>query len=541
MLALVLLAATTLYALYHVLLYPLLLSPLRHVPAAHPLARHTRLWMLRARYLERDNRTTHAAHVRHGPVVLLGPREISVNCVDGAAGGIRSVYAGNFDKDEWYAFFANFGAHNMFSSVAHGPHSLRKRMLSHVYSKSFVQGSAAMAAITAGLVWGRLLPLLREMGRTGEGVEAYGVFNAYTMDAITAWVFGMRSSTNRLRDLEGNRAWLETYWSRFPYRFYEQEVPDFTRWMRRIGIELVPEVVTSANLDIEGWILGMCDQASEVVKEVEAGKSVKEEDVPTVYSKLKDEMEKDRKKQDDKEKSHEFDSEKADNTVPLRLQLASELWDHIGSLRHESPIPAGIFLTYAAWELSRCPEVQSRLREELLSLSSPPTTSSAPSLPRSQDVDALPLLHAVVMETLRIHPSIPGSQPRKTPYPSCTLGPYKDIPGGIRINAQAYSLHRNEGAFPRPEEWIPDRWLEKLPGETDKKERWFWAFGSGGRMCVGSNFAMNSNKFVLAAIYSNFRTSIIDDSGMEQSDGYTAPPIGKSPLILKFEELEQVS
>ena len=67
----------------------------------------------------------------------------------------------------------------------------------------------------------------------------------------------------------------------------------------------------------------------------------------------------------------------------------------------------------------------------------------------------------------------------------------------MRVNAQAYSLHRNEEAFPKAEEWIPDRWLGKVPGETEKKERWFWAFGSGGRMCVGSNFAMNC-KFLIS-------------------------------------------
>ena len=156
-------------------------------------------------------------------------------------------------------------------------------------------------------------------------------------------------------------------------------------------------------------------------------------------------------------------------------------------------------------------------------------------MPSATDVDALPLLHAVVMETLRLYPSIPGAQPRQTPDPSCPLGPYKNIPGGMRINAQAYSLHRNEDAFPEPEDWWPDRWLGQVEGEKDKKEKWFWAFGSGGRMCVGSNFAMNSNKFILAGIYSNFRTSVVDDEGIEQEDGYTTPPRGKK-LLLKFEK-----
>lgn len=46
-----------------------------------------------------NNRTVQAAHEQYGPIVRLGPSEISVNCVDG---GIKSVYTGGFEKHEWY-------------------------------------------------------------------------------------------------------------------------------------------------------------------------------------------------------------------------------------------------------------------------------------------------------------------------------------------------------------------------------------------------------------------------------------------------------
>lgn len=45
-----------------------------------------------------NNRTVHAAHQKHGPIVRLGPNELSVNCVDG---GIRTIYAGGFEKHDW--------------------------------------------------------------------------------------------------------------------------------------------------------------------------------------------------------------------------------------------------------------------------------------------------------------------------------------------------------------------------------------------------------------------------------------------------------
>ena len=41
-------------------------------------------------------------------------------------------------------------------------------------------------------------------------------------------------------------------------------------------------------------------------------------------------------------------------------------------------------------------------------------------------------------------------------------------------------------------------------------------------------------KQIVAAIYTNFRSSIVDDQGMEQTDGYTARPTSDR-LILRFD------
>lgn len=94
------------------LLYTHTSNPLRLIPAAHPLAPWTSLWIAYIRWRGRENATLKEAHARCGPVVCLGPREVSVNCV---VGGIREVYAGGFAKGEegggfnWYGFFGNYG------------------------------------------------------------------------------------------------------------------------------------------------------------------------------------------------------------------------------------------------------------------------------------------------------------------------------------------------------------------------------------------------------------------------------------------------
>jgi hypothetical protein len=91
--------------LYKYIIYPLFISPLSKIPSAHWLARVTPLWILSIRYRVREVSTIHALHERLGPVVLLGPNELSVNCVKG---GILTVYSGGFPKSHWYDFFANY-------------------------------------------------------------------------------------------------------------------------------------------------------------------------------------------------------------------------------------------------------------------------------------------------------------------------------------------------------------------------------------------------------------------------------------------------
>jgi hypothetical protein len=44
-------------------------------------------------------------------------------------------------------------------------------------------------------------------------------------------------------------------------------------------------------------------------------------------------------------------------------------------------------------------------------------------------------------------------------------------------------------------------------------------------------------KQIVAAIYTNFRTTVVDDQGMEQVGGYTARPASER-LVLRFDRLK---
>lgn len=511
MLTVVLVCLILVLGIYRFILQPTVLSPLGRIPNAHWGAPFSSVWILWIRFQSRENREIHAAHQRHGPVIRLGPSEISVNSVDG---GIRTIYGGGFEKGQWYSVFDNYGfawlsfipdwggfsliigsrVPCMFSSLPSRPHAARKRMVSSIYSKSALQESRALRIQSKAILYSRLLPLIdaSTVGfEAANGVEVLQIWNAASLDFITAYQFGLAHSTNFLENPKFRQHWLNIYHSRKAHAFFPQELPRFVAVMHSLGIRLVPRWVDAANKELEEWCANMC--------KVTTAYSLSHEsyddnpyDEPVVLNAVLAGIERDRR-------TKGSESVLRDTTLKEpELSVASEMIDELAA-GHET---SGITLTYLTWHLSRDLELQKTLRRELLTLEHPLTyQASVPIedivLPDFKTLDKLPILHAILMETLRLNAAIPGIQPRMTPYPSCNLGGY-EIPGGTRVNSTAHSLHRNEHAYPSPEKWDYTRWLDVKENEASNesqakkdRDRYFWAFSSGGRMCIGSNFAIN--------------------------------------------------
>ncbi|KAK2468051.1 hypothetical protein H9L39_20273 [Fusarium oxysporum f. sp. albedinis] len=169
-------------------------------------------------------------------------------------------------------------------------------------------------------------------------------------------------------------------------------------------------------------------------------------------------------------------------------------------------------------------------------LSFAPPAGEEWKLPTAKSIDQLPLLEAVILKSLRLYPSVAGGQPRRVPK-SCSPGGCDGILAGTIVQCYAYSLHRTPDIFPEPHKWEPERWIESSPSQLNDIRRWFWAFGSGGRMCIGINFAYFSMKNVIGSIYTNFTTTLHDHGSMELEDAYLAGPEGHR-LGLKFKLIE---
>ncbi|KAH8811110.1 putative cytochrome P450 monooxygenase [Xylogone sp. PMI_703] len=526
-LSLTLAFSAILYLLYAHVIYPLFLSPLSRIPSAHWSSSLSSHWINSHRSQNRTGiAATLLAHQHHGPIILLSPYEISVASLD----GLRKIYTGSFEKDESYASeFTNYhGTKNLVSMQGNREHGVRKRMISHVYSKSYIQNSPDVAVISEVLVQ-RLLDVLRKEGNRDEGFDAYGLNQAIGADFSSAYIFGLANSTDFIRDIETRQRITQAWRSKSRHLPDEDEA---TKVVEDFVIRFCKEARTTA----------IKQNDPSLTKEVEPGTR------PVIYEQLSSQL----------SKSHAgkppVGRENLDNIQ------ASEMLDHFFASIETSRIT----LTYLQYELSLRPSLQAALKTQLLTLSPPillpnisssSSSSSNVSLPSPKEIDTLPLLSAILKEILRLYPPSPAHLKRLVPPCGTTINGYY-IPGsnpyplhhksrGTIIGTSAQIIHQNPDVFPSPSEFQPERWLvdsgnEKEggqgEGDEDKRKemaRWWWAFGSGPRMCIGSHLALYFLKLSTAAIYTNFSTEIIDDEGIEQEDAFLAGPKGEK-LVLRF-------
>lgn len=356
-------------------------------------------------------------------------------------------------------------------------------MLSNVYSKSYVLASPTTREATRSVLYDRLLPIYQDSAVKGTAIEMLELNYAYSMDAFMTYQFGLRYGSNFIQDTQKRQWYLNLFFSRRPYLFWVTEAPKFAnRLSKLLGIRLIPKWVDEATHHLESWNLDICDKAEKLLSETD---EISPGDYPVIYAQERKAM---RSTYPDVVKSY---SSSPGGIYPFRYQIASDMYDH-NAAAHET---SGDTLTYVYYEMSRRPELQKRLREELMSLDAPilypPPENGPQNLPDPKKVDSLPLLDAVLMETLRLWVAVPGGQPRLTPFPPCSLAGYDNIPPNVRVQAYAYALHRNPEVFPDPEAWNPGRWMEASPEKLSEMRKWFWAFGSGGRMCIGNHIAIH--------------------------------------------------
>ncbi|KAG2038389.1 cytochrome P450 [Suillus americanus] len=227
-------------------------------------------------------------------------------------------------------------------------------------------------------------------------------------------------------------------------------------------------------------------------------------------------------------------SERDEEKSIIGLLIKSEGQDAELHMSKEEVVAQMKVLLWALIELSRHPDVQSSLREELLVFGADPTYDQLKA--------NLPYLDAVVHEVLRLHPPvveilrlaaaddvIPLSELVRTKSGEMTDS--ISIAKGTFITIPVAAINRSLAIWgPDAKEFKPDRWLTQdgINGKAKEVQghRHLLTFVDGPRMCLGKEFAITEFKAVLSVLVKNFVFEMRDgpDTPIEVASGLLPRP-----------------
>ena len=195
-----------------------------------------------------------------------------------------------------------------------------------------------------------------------------------------------------------------------------------------------------------------------------------------------------------------------------------ELRDELMTLLFAGHETTATALTWALYWIHKFPSVRQKLLQELEGMDVPLDPNA---------LLRLPYLNAVCSETLRIYPVGMLTFPRIV-RSSVELMGHSLEPGTIVIGS-IYLVHRREDIYPDPEQFRPERFLERqfTPFE-------YLPFGGGSRRCIGMAFAQFEMKLILSKILSQVELELDDTRSVQPvRRGLTS---GASPVQLVVKE-----
>ncbi len=151
-------------------------------------------------------------------------------------------------------------------------------------------------------------------------------------------------------------------------------------------------------------------------------------------------------------------------------------------------------LAWAMYSIHQVPGVLDKLLQELGNL---------PDNPDPTSIAKLPYLSAVCQETLRMYPIVFHTFGRVVKSPIEIMG-FLFEPGVI-LAPCIYLIHRRKDIYPEPEQFKPERFLERQFSPYE-----YLPFGGGSRRCLGITLAQFEMKIVLAKILLKWQLALAD-------------------------------
>lgn len=145
--------------------------------------------------------------------------------------------------------------------------------------------------------------------------------------------------------------------------------------------------------------------------------------------------------------------------------------------------------------------------------------------PTVEQLGKLPLLDAVVKESMRLLPPVP-LHPRIVAEDHELAGVF--LPERTELFLSIFHLHHDPALFDEPRRFLPSRWSRIKPTTFQ-----YNPFSAGPRMCIGAAFATIEIKIVLAMLLQRFRVELIGGTKIDRRVAITMAPKHGLPMRVR--------
>ncbi|XP_072902205.1 cytochrome P450 isoform X1 [Hemitrygon akajei] len=152
--------------------------------------------------------------------------------------------------------------------------------------------------------------------------------------------------------------------------------------------------------------------------------------------------------------------------------------------------------SWILYNLAKEPSIQQQLYEEINSI------IPGDQIPLAKDFNHMPLLKAVVKETLRLYPVVPGNA-RIVVEKDLMVGGYH-FPKNTLFHLCHYAVSLDDRTFKEPQRFQPERWLRGVAGVKKPHPFASIPFGFGTRSCLGKRVAELEMYSVISRLIKHF-------------------------------------
>ncbi|GAB7361737.1 hypothetical protein MBLNU230_g1784t1 [Neophaeotheca triangularis] len=450
------------------IIYQRFLHPLAKIPGPF-WASLSRLWITKHSWDGDMATTLIALHDKYGNLVRTAPNEVSVADLS----AIKHIYGAGtkFRKSDWYSVWQGRRVFDLFAERNESVHGRQRRLVSRIYSMESLKDLEPYVEDAIKVFRQRMDEQKSRIVDLGNWVQIFA------FDVIGEITFSKRfgfldvgsddGSFAAITEALRSASWIGQY--PFVYWIHDRLAP-------YIGNKLG---ITARNGSLRQF----------AVREIAARKD-RGSDHKDMLSKLFAVQ---------KEKPTEFD----DNAV---TSMASS---NIFAGSDTTAISTRAIIYY----LLKTPAAKQRLIDEIDTLRQSDMPTGSVTLDQA---DKMPYLQAVMYEALRMHPAVGLTLPRVVHADGAEIAGHY-FPAGSVVGACPWVVHRNREVFGQDADvFRPERWLDEKGqwgGETNGDMlRFFLAFGSGARMCLGKNISWMEMSKLVPTLFMHYNIELADPS-----------------------------